>query len=755
MKRRHFLQFASSTLATLGLSQLDIVRQGDRYGKVLAQSTPRKLALLVGINDYSGDSWNSLKGCATDVLMQKNLLMYGFGFKEEDILVLTDEDKPANVTRDSILTAFEEHLIAQAKPGDVAVFHYSGHGSQIQDPDGISADGLNSTFVPIDSPIVSDEGGIVNDIMGRTLFLLMRAVKTDNLTVVLDSCHSGGGTRGNLTVRSRSGGVEFLPSEEELAFQEKWISKLDLSEEELKEVRENIAKGVVIASAQREQLAADASFNGFHAGAFTYLMTRYLWQQTRPEPVKDSIFKISRSLSRVTNLQKPLVECNPEENSLEPLYLTEMPRPSAEGVITQKLGNDRVKLWLGGVNRYSLEAFKEGTKLSVLDRSGQKLTIGDGPPVEIELKSREGLVGVGHMTNGNGGRDLEPGMFVREEVRSIPLDFHLRVGIDDRAFDTESITTAQQALNALFRIQAMPLEKEDVQYVLAPMTSEYREQLTNQNDLPPVGSLGLFSPVFDEAIPDSFGAVGESVSEAVNRLQTKLQSLLVARLFKLVINPESSRLNVEVIMRSGVGEVLGTTFTPRGGSTPPKSSINEASASALPQFRPGDFVEFEFKNNEGGDLYVTVLLISPDRSLTSIFPSTFQNPEEDSLIPGNSTRIIPDVVLDGFQFQIANSPGLVEVLVVASRTPLRETLKVLQTLAEEVSTDYRGPVGTSSEAASDLVDGLFEDLNSVKSNNSEARDSFNDGLKHYAPAIATVLANVNQMAALSISFEVV
>ena len=50
IKRRQFLQFAGSTLTTWGLCQLDIQRQGDRYGKVLAQSTPRKLALLIGIN---------------------------------------------------------------------------------------------------------------------------------------------------------------------------------------------------------------------------------------------------------------------------------------------------------------------------------------------------------------------------------------------------------------------------------------------------------------------------------------------------------------------------------------------------------------------------------------------------------------------------------------------------------------------------------------------------------------------------------
>ena len=52
IKRRQFLQFAGSTLATLGLSQLDIVERSHRYAKVLAQSTPCKLALLVGINTY-------------------------------------------------------------------------------------------------------------------------------------------------------------------------------------------------------------------------------------------------------------------------------------------------------------------------------------------------------------------------------------------------------------------------------------------------------------------------------------------------------------------------------------------------------------------------------------------------------------------------------------------------------------------------------------------------------------------------------
>ena len=282
IKRRQFLQFSASTLATWGLSQLDITQQGDKYAQVLAQNTKRKLALLVGINAYPGGF--ALEGCVNDVLLQQKLLTYCFGFNPKDILTLTD----GQATRQGILTAFENHLIKQAKPGDVVVFHFSGHGSRIADPDRDSPDGLNSTFVPIDSVLPSGfptAGGAVPDIMGHTLFLLMSALKTENVTVVLDSCHSGGGMRGNFRVRSREGGSQLQPSSSELEYQKQWLSRLQLSPQKFIELRRNgVAKGVVIASAQRDQYAVDASFSDFSAGAFTYELTKYLWQQTEDFP---------------------------------------------------------------------------------------------------------------------------------------------------------------------------------------------------------------------------------------------------------------------------------------------------------------------------------------------------------------------------------------------------------------------------------------------------------------------------------------
>ncbi|AFY40356.1 peptidase C14 caspase catalytic subunit p20 [[Leptolyngbya] sp. PCC 7376] len=266
-----------------------------QYGRVLTQSTSRKLALLIGINGYPGA--DKLDGCVNDVQLQQELLIHRFGFNPKDILTVTDEtiNKP---TRENILRAFEEHLIKQAKPGDVVVYHYSGHGSKVR------AEDENSTFVPLDSQWKSGRSAkeiTVDDIMGHTLYLLMSAIQTEHFTAVLDSCYSGGGTRGNTKIRSIERDLEEMnvsPSPKELAYQDYWLNKLGMSREEFKRgYEETVAKGMVLASAQEYELAADGTNVGYPAGAFTYALTQYLWQATGRDP----LFTVMRGVGLGTN----------------------------------------------------------------------------------------------------------------------------------------------------------------------------------------------------------------------------------------------------------------------------------------------------------------------------------------------------------------------------------------------------------------------------------------------------------------------
>ncbi|MDY6940463.1 MAG: caspase family protein [Cyanobacteriota bacterium] len=377
LSRRHFLQAAGATLATVGLHQTQLLR----HQKVLAQPTRRKLALIIGINDYADVP---LYGCVNDAILQKQLLIHRFGFNSQDVVMLLDED----ATRQGILDAVEEHLIKQAKSGDVAVLHFSGHGSLVRDPDPIhvnpNGEGLAGTLVPVDGTLPDDaesRGGEVADIMGHTLFLLMSAIPTENLTVVLDSCYSGASTR-DIRVRAREGGEKIEISPQEKAYQERWLTHLDWSREEfVSRYRRGVAKGVVLASTQPNQLAIDEQLNGFVAGAFSYRLTQHLWQQ---ESTPESAIAQIQSQIPQSYRQEPKLEVEVDSDyGQQPFYFVENPRTSGHALVIEQEG-DLAKLLLVGIDPGEVVA---GTEFVTSEGNGG-----------VEVEVREGLIVTGKST---------------------------------------------------------------------------------------------------------------------------------------------------------------------------------------------------------------------------------------------------------------------------------------------------------------------------------------------------------------------
>src|ERR671933_1027993 len=185
--RRTFLQKAGLGLAMLGVSETVLSLLGDkslavpvldRYFQALAQPGGRKLALLVGINQYPRSM--ALSGCVTDVELQRELLIHRFGFNASDILTLTD----SQATRENIETAFIEHLTEQAKAGDVVLFHFSGYGSQVKITEQSQIDNsvrLLNTLVPVDSILQASGASTTNDLLEETLVLLLRSLATDHI----------------------------------------------------------------------------------------------------------------------------------------------------------------------------------------------------------------------------------------------------------------------------------------------------------------------------------------------------------------------------------------------------------------------------------------------------------------------------------------------------------------------------------------------------------------------------------------------
>ena len=147
-----------------------------------------KKAFLVGINDYApvGPGGSDLRGCVNDVRdMAHTLNALGIvPAMPGSMRICTN----ACATRANILAGIR-WLVAGAKKGDVIVFYYSGHGSQVADISGDEIDKRDETICPHDYATA----GMIKDDDLRMAFAGVAAGV--NLDVILDSCHSGSGTR--------------------------------------------------------------------------------------------------------------------------------------------------------------------------------------------------------------------------------------------------------------------------------------------------------------------------------------------------------------------------------------------------------------------------------------------------------------------------------------------------------------------------------------------------------------------------------
>ncbi|KAJ6794524.1 putative metacaspase-1 [Iris pallida] len=147
----------------------------------------KKRAVLCGVN-YTGRSYE-LKGTVNDVNCMRYLLCQQFGFVEESILVLTEEERDPNriPTKENIRAAMR-WLVHRSGWGDSLVFHFSGHGSQKVDGGGDrdEVDGLDETLCPLD---YEANGMILDDEINEALVRpIPRGAK---LHALIDACHSG------------------------------------------------------------------------------------------------------------------------------------------------------------------------------------------------------------------------------------------------------------------------------------------------------------------------------------------------------------------------------------------------------------------------------------------------------------------------------------------------------------------------------------------------------------------------------------
>lgn len=168
----------------------------------VAPDSGRKVALIIAIARYPRASGYTRLSSDNDVPLLRAALQRQ-GFDGGAIRVLAD----SQATRAGILQALDD-LAAGARPGDVVVVHYSGHGHQITDDNGDELDGLDEVLVPfdargdVDPETYKGQFHVRDDeLEPRLTRLRERVAPGGNVVVFIDACHSGSATRSALPVR--------------------------------------------------------------------------------------------------------------------------------------------------------------------------------------------------------------------------------------------------------------------------------------------------------------------------------------------------------------------------------------------------------------------------------------------------------------------------------------------------------------------------------------------------------------------------
>ena len=197
-----------------------------------------KRAVCIGINNYPG-VFNDLKGCVNDA-RDWSALLQGFGF---DVSLMLDSKATAQNVKAAL-----QGLVDVTNAGDIAVFTYSGHGTQVVDRNSDEVDPYDEAIFLYDDTVIDDE-----------LRVILQGIHPQaTLIVISDSCFSGSVTR----IAGEKAVPRFVPpavsTVGRVARRSFLIPEADMPE-------------ILISGCSDSEYSYDAEFNGRPNGAMTAL----------------------------------------------------------------------------------------------------------------------------------------------------------------------------------------------------------------------------------------------------------------------------------------------------------------------------------------------------------------------------------------------------------------------------------------------------------------------------------------------------
>ncbi len=572
----------------------------------------QKLALVVGISDYqhggmAKNGWWNLHA-QNDVTALQQVLQQRFGFAAKDITTLSD----AQATRQNIVKAFETQLIDCARPGDIVVFHFSGHGQRVADDNGDEADGLDESLVPYNAVSQKASEGAKTNLRDDQLSQLLGRLRQKMLG-------PDGKLKGNITVSIDAGFAgDAMPNQNGLLQRGRgWILALDGakpndapngkvdSSSGLFAQGEAQSQGyVVLAAAGNAQSAHEiVDESGQKMGALSSYWTRALAGSTPDTTYRAVVERLAVEVGGALSAQIPQLE-----GDVDKVLLAGAALPLPPYLVVQSVENDSLTLPVGTLqgatklSRYAL--YKAGSDVTKLENRMAQVELTD---VGITASRARLVADEGQKPPQVLAADLKAARAVETEHNYGDSSLKLRV------------ETPGDWTKALKELELVSL--------VADKNAPYDLLLRTQD-----GKIVVNKP--DGTVFSSFA--DDATAPA------KLQKFLTDYWrwqFLLQLRNDDPKAALNVALRLVPVRVK---LNPKGQVEAVESDRDDVEITDGNRLvlREGDYVVVELRNSSAQDAYVTVLDLSPDGSINPIFPHP-QAPHDNKIVADNQWHRLP------------------------------------------------------------------------------------------------------------------
>jgi hypothetical protein len=738
LDRRTFLQQAGLALFTWGATEAGLSTLANRhylatslknYQQTLAQPTSRKLALLVGINQYP--SQDDLAGCVMDVELQRELLIHRFGFNPSDILTLCDRQ----ATRENIETAFLEHLTQQAKPDDVVVFHFSGYGGQVKMP--MTAEGeaiktisiiesatddfrLANSFVPADGLSSTKKNLIANNILQETLLVLAQTLSTSKCTFVLDTSfnQTPRSEHGSFQVRSSSLIADNLSSQESaflVQLQNNFTSK------GLKPTKRLLSlPGVVLSAASKYQVAVERHWEGFSAGLFTQALTQHLWQITPSHKIQVALARTAETVEQVMGRQQQPSLNHPDQSAIA-YYFSLSDVPNAVGVISKVDKNNHAEIKLLGLPSNIINDYGINSCFNLVSTP-------ENLAPQLQVKSKAGLMAKTETLFPI--ETLQAGQLVQESIRILNRNLSLNLALDNDLNRVERVDATSALSNISAINSAVVAKAQNADCLIGKVASE--KVVSEIDPATTIGdpsnqtfAYGLYTAGGD-LIGKTVGAPEEAVKVALARLRPQFDNLLAAKWLELTSNEFSSRIQTSAtLLTPEIKSPLwqrSTLIAADSLASAKKTlfALNPATLEGtnnVPLIPKGTEIRLNLVNLDDLQLHIIVLGTDSDGNLNALYP-----PAKSSTVEGviqlEEIAIAPQAELtlpsteNSWKWKVAESSGINTLYVLLSVQPFTETLKAFAS-QQNFKLDQQQVLNVTNPLV--VVNAVMQDLHNTSS----------------------------------------